>query len=55
MPDGSTPETTAYLLLGLAVTLIIMLGLIGSLITRYRGLQQDLKTLESLDDEHPVA
>lgn len=44
------PETTPYLYLGLAAVAVIMLVLIGSLIARYRNLQQDIKTLEQLDD-----
>ncbi len=44
------PETTAYLYLGLAAIAVIMLVLIGSMALRYRRLQQDLQTLEKLDD-----
>ncbi len=44
------PDTTAYLYLGLAAIAVIMLVLIGSMALRYRSLQQDLKTLEKLDD-----
>ncbi|MBK9750185.1 MAG: hypothetical protein IPO91_25895 [Chloroflexi bacterium] len=45
------PETTAYLYLGLVAIAVIMLVLIGSMALRYRGLQQDLKTLEQLDSD----
>ena len=52
MPEGfTTPETTAYLLLGLAVVAGIPLLLIGSMLIRYRNLQQDLKTLDQLENE----
>ena len=45
------PETTAYLFLGLAAIAMIMLVVIGSMVVRYRNLQQDIKTLEQLDSE----
>jgi len=45
------PETTAYLLLGLAAITLILLALIGSMVVRYRNLQQDIKTLEQLDSD----
>ena len=52
MPEGfTTPETTAYLLLGLGVIVGFLLVLIGSMVVRYRNLKQDLKTLEQLETE----
>lgn len=52
MPEGfTTPETTAYLLLGLGVVVGILLLLIGSMVVRYRNLKQDLKTLEQLEND----
>lgn len=50
MPDAP-PDTTAYLLLGLAVTFVIMLGLVGSMLARWRNLQRDRETLEKLDED----
>ena len=44
------PDTSAYLYLGLAAITVIMLMLIASMVLRYRSLQQDIKTLEKLDD-----
>jgi hypothetical protein len=41
-------ETTAYLILGLAVTAVLMGALIGSFVTRWNSLKQDMQTLEQL-------
>lgn len=43
-----TPNTSSYLLLGLAVSAIILLGFVASLILRHRSLQRDLQTLDQL-------
>ncbi len=46
-----TPDTAAYLYLGLAIVFTIFALFVGSLVARYRGLQADLRTLEQLHDE----
>ncbi|MBL8155159.1 MAG: hypothetical protein JNM70_13330 [Anaerolineae bacterium] len=46
-----TPNTSNYLLLGLAVSAIILLGFAVSLILRHRSLQRDLQTIEQLQRE----
>lgn len=43
-----TPDTVAYLYLGLAVVTLIAAGFIGSLVLRYRSLQKDLQVIEQL-------
>ncbi len=45
------PDTQAYLLLGLAVTFVIMGLLIGSMVIRHRNLLKDIELLEQLKDE----
>jgi CcmD family protein len=45
------PETTAYLILGLVVTFVILGGYVASLVTRRRGLQKDLRLIEQLRQE----
>lgn len=45
------PETTAYLLLGLAVTAIIMLFLIGSMVVRQRNLHKDIQLIDQLGQD----
>jgi hypothetical protein len=52
MPDGATPETTGYLLLGLAAIALILLILIGAMLARYRSYQRDLQTLEEIEDDN---
>jgi hypothetical protein len=46
-----TPNTADYLLLGLIVSAIILLGFVVSLILRHRSLQRDLQTIEQLQRE----
>jgi hypothetical protein len=46
-----TPNTADYLLLGLIVSAIILLGFVVSLILRHRSLQRDLQTIEQLHRE----
>jgi hypothetical protein len=49
MPDNFvTPDTGAFLLLGLAVTTAAVLGYIASLWMRFRGVQRDEETLREL-------
>jgi hypothetical protein len=45
----TTPDTGAYLILGLVVTLSTFALYIASLWLRYRNLLQDEKTLQELD------
>lgn len=49
--NSTTPDTVAYLLLGLAVVSLIGAGFIGSLYIRYRNLQKDLQVIDQLRDE----
>ncbi|MCA0457216.1 MAG: hypothetical protein LCI00_24805 [Chloroflexi bacterium] len=46
-----TPDTVAYLYLGLAVVAIIGFGFIGSIVVRFRNLQQDLRVIEQLRED----
>ena len=50
MPEA-TPDTVAYLYLGLAAVAGIALGFIGSIVIRYRNFQKDLQVMEQLRDE----
>ena len=45
------PETTNFMILGYAVTLIILFALIGYLVLKARNLKSELQTLESLEAE----
>ena len=47
----TTPDTVAYLYLGLAVVAIIAIGFVVSIALRFRNLQKDLQVLEQLRDE----
>ena len=47
----TTPDTVAYLYLGLAVVAIIAVGFVSSIAIRYRSLQKDLQVMEQLRDE----
>ena len=47
----TTPDTIAYLYLGLAVVAIIAVGFVSSIAIRYRNLQKDLQVMEQLRDE----
>jgi hypothetical protein len=49
--NGTTPDTVAYLYLGLAAVTVVALGFIGSIVVRYRNLQKDLQVMEQLRDE----
>lgn len=49
--NQTTPDTVAYLLLGLGVVTLIAAGFLGSLYVRYRNLQKDLQVIEQLRDE----
>ena len=47
----ATPDTVAYLYLGLAAVAVIAIGYISSIIIRYRSLQKDLQMMEQLRDD----
>ncbi|MBZ0290069.1 MAG: hypothetical protein K8I30_20760 [Anaerolineae bacterium] len=49
------PDTGAYLILGLAVTLIIMTFFIASMVARWRSLQKDLRLLDELEQDEQSA
>ena len=49
--NETTPDTLAYLYLGLAAVAIIAVGFISSLYFRYRSFQKDLQVMEQLRDE----
>lgn len=52
MENGfTTPDTVAYLYLGLAITFGILLVYIGSVYTRFRNAQKDIDTLNQLTSE----
>jgi hypothetical protein len=54
MPETVTPETTAYMLLGYAITLIILAALIGYLVTKARNMRAELAMLETLEQENEI-
>ena len=45
------PDTTAYFYLGLAVTALILLVMVGSIVIRYRNLQRDAAMIAELERE----
>jgi hypothetical protein len=45
------PETTNFMILGYAVTLIVLFALVGYLVLKARNLRAELQTLESLEAE----
>jgi hypothetical protein len=49
--QSAIPDTEFYLSLGLAVSALIMLLLIGSMVVRYQNLRQDMRVIQQLDDE----
>jgi hypothetical protein len=46
MPEFQTPDTLAYLILGLSVSLGAMALYIVSLLAKYRNLQKDEATID---------
>jgi putative effector of murein hydrolase len=50
MDSSVTPDTLSYLILGLVVATVVMVAFLGSLVLRYRSYQQDIKTIEQLDN-----
>lgn len=53
--EVSVPNTTSYLLLGLAVVALILGIWAARMIVRFRTLRQDEATLEALDEAEPGA
>jgi hypothetical protein len=52
MPENAvTPQTTEYLLLGIGVVTLMLLGFAGWVALRFRSLHQDIATLEMLQEE----
>lgn len=47
----STPDTSAYMIAGYTVAFVIMAIYLASLFIRWRNLDRDLQTLESLEAE----
>ena len=45
------PDTTAYLMLGVAVTLIIVVGYSASMVWRFRQSAKLIETLKTLNEE----
>jgi hypothetical protein len=45
------PETGSYLILGLAMTFLIIAFFIASMVIRYRNLQKDIHLLEQLAED----
>ena len=45
------PEHTDYMILGYALTALMVFGLVGSIWLRYRTLEQDEKLLERLEQD----
>ena len=45
------PETGDYLILALVVTAIIVLGFIGSMVTRYQSLKKDIAVIDQIREE----
>ncbi len=45
------PDTTAYMLLGVVVTAVLMLGLVLSFWTRTRGYRHDLDVIAQITRE----
>ncbi len=51
MFETASPDTFGYLILGLGVISTIVVLFIGSMVVRYRNLQKDLQTIESLRED----
>ncbi len=49
--EFTTPDTTLYLILGLVVTSVIVLALIGSMVLRFRSAEQDARLIQELSEE----
>lgn len=45
------PDTLGYMVLGYAITVILLIALVGYLIIKTRNLRAELKMLKSLEEE----
>lgn len=50
MPE-TTPDTAAYLFLGLGVTLSAIIVFLVSMVARWRSLNRDIETLNTLEED----
>lgn len=50
--QSAPPDTSAYMIAGYAVFTLVMLIYLASLFLRRRNLEQDLKTLQSLEADN---
>lgn len=46
------PETTLYLALGMLASAVFLLGLVGSIVLRYRNIAKDKALLDEIANEH---
>jgi hypothetical protein len=44
-------DTLSYLLMGLAVTAVMMIAFVGSLVIRQRNLKKDIELIKQLKEE----
>ena len=49
----TTPDTSGYMIAGYVIAFVVMGIYIASLYIRNRNLMQDIKTLESMQNEKP--
>lgn len=49
--NNTTPDTLAYLWLGLATVTVIGVGFLGSMYVRYRNLTKDVQLLQQLHND----
>jgi hypothetical protein len=52
--DEIAPDTSIYMVSGYSIFFLIVLVYVASLFIRKRNLEQDLMTLESLQEERPA-
>lgn len=50
--DTTIPQNIEYLVMGLAVTGVVMLIFLGSMFARYRSLKQDVTLIRELSEEN---
>jgi cell division protein FtsL len=50
----STPDTSIYMIAGYTIAFAVMAVYLASLVLRWRNLNQDLQTLESLQSEQEL-
>ncbi|MCB9455994.1 MAG: hypothetical protein H6671_08415 [Anaerolineaceae bacterium] len=51
MTETVTPDTGAYLVLGLVVIFTILAAFIGSMVIRYRSLKKDAQLLDQFQQD----